>query len=116
MSNKAEKETPKIYALPILDGLNGNIRYSKNQFNEVICQVTLTPVQDVPSYTILGTFPEGFRPKKSLSVPAMIAIDGTREMGQIGVSLSGGIGYYGNTVTAGENSRIYASFSFVADI
>ena len=110
---------PKEYDLPITgvsDVENGNSRYSKNDFGEVICQISITPGEDIPSYTILAMLPEGFRPTKSLSMPAMIAIDGTRAMGQIGVNSSGEIGYYGATVTAGENSRIYASFSFVADI
>ena len=109
---------PQEYNLPLTgvsDVGNGNSRYSKDQFGEVICQISVTPGADIPSYTILATLPEGFRPKKSVSVPAMIAIDGTRAMGQIGVNSSGEIGYYGATVTAGENSRIYASFSFVAD-
>lgn len=121
MSNKADKRSPQEYDLPleagVTEGEGNNIsRYSKNQFGEIICQIFIIPATEIPAYTILATLPEGFRPKKSLSVPAMISIDGTREIGQIGINMAGEIGYYGITVTAGENSRIYASFSFVADI
>ena len=114
---QATATPPQEYNLPLTgvsDVGNENSRYSKDQFGEVICQISVTPGADIPSYAILATLPEGFRPKKSVSVPAMIAIGGTRDIGQVGINPTGEIGYYGVTVTAGENSRIYASFSFVA--
>ena len=112
--NKAEIITPQVYNLPILDNWSGNIRYSKNQFNEVICQITLTPGSDAAPGTVLGTLPEGFRPVAFIAIPAMALVSGNRSVGQLSVGPTGEIGYYGETVTAGGSSRIYASFSFVA--
>lgn len=106
--------SPQEYELPVLDGWVGNIRYSKNQFNEVICQVTLTPGSNAVSGAVLGTLPTGFRPVAFIDVPVMTLVSGNRSVGQLSVGPDGGIGYYGQTVTAGDSNRIYASFSFVA--
>lgn len=60
---------PQEYDLPLVDGISGTAKYSKDQFG--IVRVHMAVVQDSGTITnneILGTLPEGFRPKLSFAV------------------------------------------------
>ncbi|WP_125116501.1 hypothetical protein [Agathobaculum sp. Marseille-P7918] len=60
---------PQEYNLPLVDGISGTAKYSKDQFG--IVRVYMAAVKDSGTITnneILGTLPEGFRPKTSFAV------------------------------------------------
>lgn len=65
----ANATPPQEYDLPLVDGISGTAKYSKDQFG--IVRVHMAAVKDSGTITnneILGTLPEGFRPKLSLAV------------------------------------------------
>ncbi len=65
----ANATPPQEYDLPLVDGISGTAKYSKDQFG--IVRVHMAAVKDSGTITnneILGTLPEGFRPKLSFAV------------------------------------------------
>lgn len=65
----AHATPPQEFNLPLADGISGTAKYSKDQFG--IVRLYMAVVKDAGTITnneILGTLPEGFRPKTSFAV------------------------------------------------
>lgn len=66
---QATATPPQEFNLPLADGISGTAKYSKDQFG--IVRLYMAVVKDAGTITnneILGTLPEGFRPKTSFAV------------------------------------------------
>ena len=60
---------PEEYDLPLVDGISGTAKYSKDQFG--IVRVYMAVTKDSGTITnneVLGTLPVGFRPKRNFNV------------------------------------------------
>ena len=106
---------PQEFDLPLAEGWNGWVKYSKDQFGRVLVYGLVAKSTALLSGDVIGTFPEGFRPSRTcpMTITSNNSTDGKSFATSGYVQPSGVFTLTNGTISSGYNVGNNIAFNFV---
>ena len=108
-------QPPQEFNLPLAEGWNGWVKYSKDQFGRVLVYGLVAKSTALISGDVIGTFPEGFRPSDTcpMTITSNNAAGGESFATSGYVQPSGALTLSNGTISSGYNVGSNIAFNFV---
>ncbi len=106
---------PQEFDLPLAEGWNGWVKYSKDQFGRVLVYGLVAKSTALLSGDVIGTFPEGFRPSQTcpMTITSNNSTDGKSFATSGYVQPSGVFTLTNGIISSGYNVGNNIAFNFV---